>query len=423
MGMFSFFKRKSKPSDIRMEWNDRGRKFAMEVNEIVNFAEKNGWDAWKGKEPSDDREHLADEVVRLLKEANASGKVQEFRDAFPPAHTPLIAYFKKYGQHIGPLHSIGGDRLVFVIGTYYERRRTYLLEGDAVTELEPAIELIGRSKQGNVYAILEQGAITTTRGWQGAVITRIELNRTKGLAVEELIPFNDGTRVIIVTNDGISLVSKDHEELLHPALGPADEDQSTSIDMANATLSHNNEFIVVGDQDSEHRVLDGTGKEIGSIGQRSEYPHFCLFSNDDSQLITNSCHFYNGITIGVDATTLKGLRLPPYEEGGTAVTIDDGMRVYVGLAVRDHYILGDAHGYVRAIDTRGKCLWRHFVGSTITGLAISPDEQVLWVGSCTGMIHKLRLAKGHRDDHTIGNGEHFEEFRMIFWKGEPVMRW
>ena len=99
------------------------------------------------------------------------------------------------------------------------------------------------------------------------------------------------------------------------------------------------------------------------------------------------------------------------------------MRIYVGLAVRDHYILGDAHGYVRAIDTHGKCLWRHFVGSTITGLAISPDEQVLWVGSCTGMIHKLRLGKGHRDDQTIGNGEHFEEFRMIFWKGEPVMKW
>jgi len=423
MGMFGFFRRNSKPSDTRTEWNDRGKKFAKEVNEMVSFAEKNGWDAWKGKDPKDERDHFADEVVRLLKEANANGTVGDFRDAFPPAHTPLIRYFQQHGEHIGPLHSIGGNRLVFTIGAYYEPRRTCLLEGDVVTELAPTIELVGKAKRGNVYATLGEGIITTTQGWQGPVIAHFVLDITKMFPVEDMIPFNDGERVLLVTSEGIYVVSTDKEELLHPVPDPAEVDGGTNIDMANATLSHENQFIVVGDQCSEHRVLDGDGKEIGSIGQRSEYPHFCLFSSNDSQLITNSCHFYNGITIGVDASVLKGLRLPPYEEVGPAITIDDGMRIYVGLAVRDHYILGDAHGYVRAIDTHGKCLWRHFVGSTITGLAISPDEQVLWVGSCTGMIHKLRLGKGHRDDQTIGNGEHFEEFRMIFWKGEPVMKW
>lgn len=421
--MFDFFKRPEKPSDPRTEWNDRGRQFAKEVNEMVSFGEKHGWEAWKGEEPKDNRDHLADEVVRLLKEANAKGRVQEFRDAYPPSHTPLIGHFQKYGQHIGPLVSIGGGRLVFTVGTYYDKRRTCLLEGDVVTELPTPIELVGKAKRGDVFAVLEQGVITTTQGWNGPAIAQIALDRTKNFPVEDMIPFNDGKRVLLVTNDGIYLVSADIEELLHPVLDPEDEDGGTNIDMANATLSHDNRFIVVGDQCSEHRVLDENGKEIGSIGQRSEYPHFCLFSNDDSQLITNSCHFYNGITIGVGSSLLNGLRLPPYQEEGPAITMDEGMRVYVGLAVGDHYVLGDAHGYVRAIDTQGKCLWRHFVGSTITGLASSDDEQVLWVGSCTGMIHKLWLGKGHRDDHTIGNGDHFEEFRMIFWKGEPVMKW
>jgi len=99
------------------------------------------------------------------------------------------------------------------------------------------------------------------------------------------------------------------------------------------------------------------------------------------------------------------------------------MRVYCGTATSDFYILGDAHGYIRAIDHNGKCIWRHFLGSTITGITLSDDEKTLWVGSCSGMLHKLKLGKGLRDNHTIGNGNHYEEFRLILWKDEPIMMW
>ena len=51
------------------------------------------------------------------------------------------------------------------------------------------------------------------------------------------------------------------------------------------------------------------------------------------------------------------------------------------------------------------------------------DEKTLWVGSSSGCIHKLTLGKGHRDTHTIGNGNHFEEFRLILWKGEEKELW
>jgi hypothetical protein len=194
--------------------------------------------------------------------------------------------------------------------------------------------------------------------------------------------------------------------------------------MENATLSNNNHYIVVGDQCSNHRILNQDGNQIGEIGPQSSYPHYCMFSKDDKQLITNSCHFYNGITIGVDGEKLEGLKIEAYQENGNFKVIDDNMRVYVGISTNEMYILGDAYGYIKAFNNEGKCLWRHFLGSTIGSLTISDDEKTIWVGSCTGMIHKLQLGKGHRDTHTIGNGKHYEVFRLILWKGEEkVLMW
>ncbi len=418
-----FFKRKRDPLALQAEWNTKGEKYATEINEMIEYGERVGWDNWKGKPPEDKRDHLAADVIRLLKKANEEGTVEEFRKNFPPAHAPFINYFEAQGQSIGQMHFIHDEKIVFLTGTPYQKRQAYLLDGDQTIPLESTIESIGKSKQNDVFAVLDKGKIVTTQGWEGDIIESFDLQETKGLGVTELIPFNDGKRILLVTAEGIYLISKDKEIMVHPVPDLADEEWDQSIDMENATLSHDNQYIIVGDQCSDHRILNAEGMQVGEIGPQSSYPHFCLFSKDDSQLITNSCHFYNGLTIGVSSKQLVGIKIEAYEESDLYQVIDDGMRVYVGLATQEHYILGDAYGNIRAISSEGKCIWSHFLGSTIGGLAISDDEQTLWVGSCTGMIHKLRLGQGHRDTHTIGNGNHFEEFRIILWKGESPMIW
>src|SRR5689334_21537412 len=94
------------------------------------------------------------------------------------------------------------------------------------------------------------------------------------------------------------------------------------------------------------------------------------------------------------------------------------MRVYAGLSTADYYILGDAYGYIRAIDKQGNKLWRHYVGSTVYGMAMSDAGTTLWVGAYSGNLHKLKLGV-RQDEHTIGNGNHREEFRLILWRDEP----
>jgi hypothetical protein len=419
---FNFFK-KAKGVDVQDEWYTLGEKYSTELNNMVDFGEKNGWENWKGKEPEDKRDHLADAVIQRLRVANESGLIEEFRKQFPPAHTPLIKYFEEKGQSIEQMFFVENEKIVFVVGTAYQKRQAYLLYDRSLIKLDSSIEAVGKSKRNNVFAIKAGGLIITKQGWEGETLATFNLGEIENIGISSLIPFNDGKRILCVTSEGIYIVSIDSIKMIHPIPYPEDKEWSPNIDMENATLSNNNLFIVVGDQCSDHRVLNQAGELVGEIGPQSSYPHYCIFSKDDKQLITNSCHFYNGITIGVDAEKLEGVKIVAYQENGDFKLIDDGMRVYAGVATEEMYILGDAYGYVKAFDKKGKYLWRHFLGSTIGGLAISDDEKTLWVGSCTGMIHKLKLGKGHRDTHTIGNGKHYEDFRLILWKGEEKELW
>lgn len=409
--------------DLKQEWNTKGSAYALAVNEMVAFGDANGWENWKGKEPKDERGHLANAVFQLLKEANKNNTISQFRADFPPAHTPLIQLMNGKSQSIMQLSFIDEQKIVFVTGTPYEHRQAYILDNNKTLELDASIAAVGKSKQNNVFAIAANNIISTTQGWEGDIIATFRLDEAKDIGITELIPFNDGLKVLLVSSDGIYIISNDNENMIHPLPDPEDDEWEPYMDMENATLSNDNKYIVVGDQAYDHRVLDNNGKEITEIGTQSAYPDFCLFSKDDKQLITNSCHFYNGITIGVATSDFERINIPAYEGGEDCITIDDGMRVYCGVSTSEFYILGDAFGYIKAVDAKGNCIWKHFLGSTITGLTISDDEKTLWIGAASGMLHKLQLNQGVRDNHTIGTANHFEEFRLILWKEEPVRVW
>ncbi|KFF24158.1 hypothetical protein [Chryseobacterium vrystaatense] len=409
---------------IQEEWFSKGEQYATEINEMVDFGEKNGWENWKGKEPEDTRSNLAEAVFNLLKTANQNGDTESFRADFPPAHTPIIPLFENRSQSIEQLHFISDQKIVFMTGTSYEKRQAYLLDHGQVTALDENIQAIGKSKQRHVFAIANSEKISVYQDWDGELINEFQLMQPLEAGITDLIPFNDGSKVLLVTSFGMYLISKKEEKLIHPINENNEEDWTPDIDMENATISNDNSYIVVGDQSYDHRILDPEGHTVGSVGAQSSYPHFCLFAKDDSQLITNSCHFYNGITIGINSDKYMGADIEAYTESDDYTVIDEEMRVYAGTATEDYYILGDAYGYIKAFDKKGNKLWRHFLGSTISGMTLSDDGKTLWVGAHSGILHQLKLDQGRRDTHTIGNGNHYEEFRLLIWKDEPqIWKW
>ena len=338
---------------------------------------------------------------------------------------------RKKLKNIDQICPLGGENVLF-IASNDDGKTLYLLEGDRVSEVAKGVIAVGKSKRNEIYALLNQDEVQLIRGYDGKSGGELVARFNHELEIiydeAEILPFNDGSKVLLVAHDGIFLISQSGTRLIHPIYeDEGEDDDELEIDMANATLSNDNELIVAGEQDTdEHVLMDNEGERLGGIGAQSSYPHFCLFSADDTQLITNSCHFYNGVTIGVDRALLKrGLEVGFYDPDGgdeqNFTLIDDAMRVYAGVATRDFYILGDAYGYIKAVGKDGRKIWRHYLGGTIKSMALSDDGSVLFVGTYGGRLHKLRLGAG-QDSHTIGNGNHKEEFRLIAFE-DKIYRW
>ena len=430
-------------AEWQKEWNEKGEKYAKAVNDMVAFAEVHGWDAYNGEDPVDEREgmtQLYEAVFELLKEANERGETERFRADFPPSNVIFSGENEKFKNKLRDIDQIcplGGENVLFIASNDYGKT-LYLLEGDRVSEVAKGVIAVGKSKRNEIYALLNQNEVRLIRGYDGKSggepIAKFSHDVKLTYDEAEILPFNDGSKVLLSCHDGIFLISQSGAKLIHPICedGQLYEDDEGNvaplyIDMANATLSNDNALIVAGEQNTdEHVLMDSEGERLGGIGAQSSYPHFCLFSADDTQLITNSCHFYNGVTIGVDRALLKrGLEVGFYDpDGGDEqkfTLIDDAMRVYAGVATRDFYILGDAYGYIKAVGKDGRKIWRHYLGGTIKSMALSEDGSVLFVGTYGGRLHKLRLGAG-QDSHTIGNGNHKEEFRLIAYE-DKIYRW
>ena len=442
---------KALKAECQKEWNEKGEKYAKAVNDMVAFAEVHGWDAYNGEEPVDDRAHLGEAIFALLKEANERGETAKFRADFPPSNiifeesedeASSADEKDKIADKLGNVDQIcplGGENVLFIVSQSDPEgwhKKLYLLEGERVSVIAEGVIAVGKSKRNEIYALLRRGEIELVKGYDGKSsgepIAKFSHDVELTYDEAEILPFNDGKKVLLSCHDGIFLISQSGAKLIHPIYEDGqlyeDDDGNAAlyIDMANATLSSDNALIVAGEQCGDHVLMDREGERLGGIGAQSAYPHFCLFSADDTQLITNSCHFYNGVTIGVDRALLKrGLEIEAYsydEEGEKNFTlIDDAMRVYAGVATRDFYILGDAYGYIKAVGKDGRKIWRHYLGGTIKSMAISENGSVLFVGTYGGRLHKLRLGAG-QDSHTIGNGNHKEEFRLIAYE-DKIYRW
>jgi hypothetical protein len=404
---------------LQTEWHSLGQAYAKDINAMIDFGEHFGWENWKGDEPIDNREEAAHEVLTLLKKANKEGSISTFRQNFPPGYAPFINIIHEQGQNIENLCYIRDNTIAFIVGSAYEKRKAYLLSDGTLTKLRDNIQSIGRSPQGNIYAIAENGNITTYRGWEGNKVWVFKLPPIDELSISQIISFNNGLAVILISPEGIYLLKTNSYSLIHPLPDQDDKEWIPSIHMEHAALSADNSMIALGDQSSVHRILNSQGISIADVGPQSSYPHYALFSKNGQQLVLNSCHYYNGVTIGIPTAGIEGLKIEAHTQDNRYTVIDENCRVYAAVAISSCYIMGDVGGFIKAYDPTGKLMWRYFLGSTITGMSISDDEKTLWVAACSGMIHQLKLDKGQRDDHTIGDGNHYEEFRIIFWKNEP----
>ena len=430
--------------ELSDRWLKEGEAHATATNDYVQRGLTEGWDAVGDLDSQDERGDMAQAVLQRLQEANRDGTVDEFRKAFPPAWDPMLEIIKENSLGFWSVLLLDDHRMI----TSVRREDLPDYECIEVTAAEvrpiPDLQFFGRSPDGSIIVKISKATLSFHAFWDDPAIHEFPLpesfrGKEPGLAkwCTQLVPFPDGKRVLWVSEDGIYVLSAESAIRISPTdkriqdhRDMDDEDDEDGpmpfyLSMDHGNVSPDGKWIATGDQDSTHEIFDAnTLEKVADIGPHSEYPHFALFSADSQQVALNACHFYNGVTIGVATADLPGLETEHYDEDEKIRELEHGMRVYCGTAVGDRYIVGDAYGYVRCIDTAGKLIWQWFVGSSITDLSLSPDGEFLAIASHSGMLHLIHLEAGGRCPHQIGTGNHRELFRWVFWKGEEgPLRW
>ena len=203
------------------EWNEKGEKYAKEVNDMVAFAEVHGWDAYKGEVPVDEREgmtQLCEAVFERLKDANERGETEKFRADFPPSNVIFegcedeagnAGEKDKIGDKLGDVDqicSLRGENVLF-IASNDDGKTLYLLEGECVSEVAKGVIAVGKSKRNEIYALLRRGEVELIKGYDGKSGGELVARFNHELEIiydeAEILPFNDGKKVLLVAHDGI----------------------------------------------------------------------------------------------------------------------------------------------------------------------------------------------------------------------------
>jgi hypothetical protein len=428
-------------SSPHIEWRDKVLAYAANVNAFVARGLSVGWEA-AGSEPREpDLGHLIPSLVQALREASQRGTFAALREDWPPAHAPLIPWLEKHGQNIPVLRFLDDGSLVVRIGTHFdENAKTIHIQGDAAVDL-PTVGIFGQSPNRKHFAFAGENGVEIREGWSGHRTALCPWPRgiedlPDGFDVSpfaqppkptRLVPFPDGSRVLLVSGDGIFVLAPNSARRLLPTREqlrehflwlqekyPTDP-LACSVDMEHGAVSHEGTLIAVGEQSSPHLVFDSALRLVLQVRPGSEYPHYAAFSADDAVLALNSCHFYDGTTLGV---ATAGLRNRADARAAETFQLQDGARVYAAATRDNEFIVGDAGGYIRAFDTTGKYRWQQFIGSSVGDIDISADGRRLAVSTYAGFLSIFHLDAGRQHPHQIGNGNHLEERRWIFWRGE-----
>lgn len=425
----------------QQQWRAAVIAYAEAINHYVAQGCEHGWDDLE-EPPTPDTEHLLGAWQAALEAINQPGtsdaQRRAFRDAWPPAHLPLAPLLDEQAQDVPTVLLLDDGSLLARVGPLYGKGQVLRIDGEVITPVI-GVEHFGRCPQRRYYALGNHEGVRITDGWGGPLVARLDWphgleGMPDGYPFEPLdmpprpttlMPFPDGKRVLLASSDGIFVLASEGATRLLPRIddileelqqGTDPDDVGLGLAMQHATLSPDGKLIALGEQCGRHLVLGEQLQAIAVVGPASEYPHFALFNRSGEQLILNACHFYGGATVGVRVSDLPGLDTEYYSEDERTPVLQDGARLYAGVAREGEYIVGDAYGYLRAFGEDGSEHWQHFIGSTICAMDISADGRTLVATTHAGFISLIAL-DSVRPEWQIGTGEHAEVRRWVCWKG------
>ncbi len=390
--------------ELSKEYKKEIKTYAEKINYYNKIHRAEGYKKSKKIEiPKLQYEKFDKKIYNLLLSANKEKWVDKLREDFPP-QTDVFYKLTTDNDKVRDIKKIilinKSEFLAVVNG------KVYFCSDHGDFTLIPDIYDIGVCPNKKIFCRVSKKGLQLTKGWYGEEIKFLNWPKvnegacfldgtksTKGpefkyMNPEGFIPFSDGKKVLISSIDmGVYLIGEDQTKVIYPDKNTYDQarkemyeddlneylnnhDSNISKEefkkiedwdfldgffsqLTHCFLSHNNKYIAFGDMFSDHLIYNVDNKKLKKIKTRVLDPHYCIFSKDDSQIFLNSMRFYNGTSFTIkleeafdDSNDIEKSKLE----------VDNVSRVYAGISTSFGYIIGDAQGYIRAIDYNGKYL-------------------------------------------------------------------
>lgn len=158
----------------QQQWQQAVSSYAQAINRFVSQGQAQGWDDLQEPQ-APPTEHLLPAWQAALQAINQPGvsdaQRQAFREAWPPAHQPLLPLLEQHGQAIGTLLLLDDGSLLARIGTPFDRGQVVRIDGYSVTPVI-GVEHFGRCPQRRYFALANAEGIRVTDGWGGPQVAR-----------------------------------------------------------------------------------------------------------------------------------------------------------------------------------------------------------------------------------------------------------
>lgn len=451
------------------DWRERGGKFTSALNRWLDVIYKQNRDN-EEPEPVDDRRHMERAIVSALEHYNARGEFEVLREQFPPAYEPFSSTFwRHYGRNITQVFALDNDAMVVRVGP-----ETYLISGNDILP-QPAVLAVGGTRDKRLIALAFTTHVEVRESWAGAPIATFAyppgydaafhaahpelrpdtLRSPERMGIRSILVHPDGRRVVLVTKEGIFLLTATGSRLLFPERAELDqyfeqfqkktEGQTGSvpfeldIDFPSADLSPDGRILTCCGMFArgifanltvyEERGEGAAFEKKAWSGDQAFFPRIAAFHDRHPSVAFAATLYASFSNLGdsIQNTTFRIAR-EQLDQGGEIDGFDGGVfqgrgRVESIAPFGDGFLLGMSNGYVWHMSATEDATQLGYVhlGGQIQAIDVSPDGSTVFIGSDTGMV--IRLAVGERDPNLITDLPLKDTRRALFWKTFPPMIW
>jgi len=446
---------------IAAAWREQTHSYAQAVNDFVSRARREGWES-AGGEPTDPRTpELAAQVLALVRRANEEGWWRDLRAVLPADDTPLAPLLAGRARPIRRLVWVDEETVLATVDTMRDAEVHRIARDGSVAWLPPLVA-VGADPSERFVAFasaydVEVRPVASALDHEAGAFAAFELppaTSQDGPFVASVEPSSDGRQVLVVRDDGVFAVSDEGPRSL---FAPVEDAGSL-----HATLGPEG-IVALGAHGTPHRLVDAhDGHELVRVEASSAgEPHLAAFSPDGVFVLFHAASDGLGLSLAapVDALVLASESsrgsssdaaakdasasdaaasdVAPSDAAvdaangtspaSSAMTLDPrfvvvsaGARVDACSFHDGRFVLGDAHGYVRAHGIDGSEGWKLHVGGAVGALAWSPSGTRLAVGTATGAV--CFFDSGTPLPTQIGDAPFVEHLRVYFWR-DAIVRW